>query len=84
MPDQSQDDAAPPTHNRAPRLQSVEAWWAVVFRVLSGLAGLTILVGQAFEIANYQLALTVAGIGLCGPIAAAAAGSFIETMRGSK
>jgi len=84
MSDMLQDEVAPVPNGKPPRLPTFEAWWAFVFRVVSGVGGLAILIGQAFGIANGQLALTVAGIGLCGPVVAAAAGSFIETLRGSK
>lgn len=66
------------------RRQSWEAWWSFAFRVGSGVGGLAILVGQAFGVADPRLPLTVAGIGLCGPVVAAAAGSFFETLRSAK
>jgi hypothetical protein len=67
---------------RVNRRDEIEAWWALIARILSFIVGVTILLGQAFFVTNPAVAVTVAGIGLCGPYVAASVATVFVSMRG--
>lgn len=71
--------AASPQANRR---EAVEAWWALIVRILSFFVGAAILLGQAFVVQEDRLWITVAGIGLCGPTVAVGVATVLEAARG--
>ena len=60
----------------ARRRAEIESWWALLFRIMCGFAGLAIGLAQAFLAAQVSIPLIVFAIGLCGPVVAEAARSF--------
>lgn len=65
----------------AARRAELEAWWALLARVLSFLLGAGILGWQTVFEANERLYLTVAGVGLCGPVVAQSVATVFSAIR---
>lgn len=66
----------------AVRLEDAEAWWAFTARVLSFLLGCAILGWQTVLEDTDRLYLTVAGVGLCGPVVAQSVATVFAGIRG--
>lgn len=62
------------------RLSTVEAWWALIARVVSFIAGLVILLTQIGQPQD-RLYLIIAGIGLCGPVVAQSVATVFAAIR---
>jgi hypothetical protein len=65
------------------RRDEIEAWWALVARILAFFLGATILGFQSFFATDDRLWITVAGIGLCGPTVAVSVATVLASLRGS-
>jgi len=64
------------------RLERAEAWRAFIARTVFAIAGLVILLMQAAGVWPSILALTVAGISLCGVAVAEPAAMLFKSIRG--
>jgi hypothetical protein len=64
------------------RLGEIEAWWALVARVMAWLLGATILIAQTFGETTDRVYLIVAGLGLMGPATAQAVAQMLAGLRG--
>jgi hypothetical protein len=65
------------------RRESAEAWWAFVARVLAFLVGVFILGYQTVFEESDRLYLTVAAVGLCGPVVAQSVATVFASLRGN-
>lgn len=75
-----------PTVEANQRRKSIEAWWMLGFSIITGLVGLAMgvaLVIYYLRTGKTSVALIAFAVGLCGPIIAASAGAFVQTIRGS-
>lgn len=63
------------------RREEVEAWWALIARVVAFAAGLTMLLVETLSGGN-RLYIIVAGIGLCGPVVAQSVATVFASIRG--
>lgn len=64
------------------RRREVEAWWALIVRVLAFVLGATILLGLVFFVDDRPVYAWLAGIALCGPTVAASVATMLEAIRG--
>lgn len=65
------------------RRAEIEAWWALIARILAFFLGSGILIWQTVVEEHDRLYLTIAGVGLCGPVVAASVATVFAAMRGS-
>jgi hypothetical protein len=70
------------TPSGAQRRAEVEAWWALVARILAFFLGALILFYQTFFEAQDRFLLISAAIGLMGPLVAASVAQVISAARG--
>jgi hypothetical protein len=63
------------------RRDSLEAWWALIARVLAFFLGAGMLAFETLS-GNNRLYLIVAGIGLCGPVVAQSVAVVFASIRG--
>lgn len=64
------------------RREELEAWWALIARVLAFFLGGSILTWQTVFESEDRLYLIVAGVGLCGPVVAQSVATVFASIRG--
>lgn len=64
------------------RREEIEAWWALIARVLAFFLGAGILTWQTVLEDQNRLYLIVAGVGLCGPVVAQSVATVFASIRG--
>lgn len=66
------------------RRKEIEAWWALIARILAFFLGAVILGYQAFSSTEDATVLTLVASGLMGPMVAAGVAQVLSSWRGSQ